>query len=170
MLDTTMSTRGRDAPHVQRAPVRASLDAWLARDRILARYLEGWAEANPAKILDATDVGYCFHDPLVGFYSRRSLSEYFERLRARFARSGAISRQDLSFQLRGPMDRLSPHDELEFCREAPRIGLTGISRIKAGPRGVLAESVAYDLNLASDVLSRPSPDGCSGAPWQRPCV
>ena len=124
MLDTTMSARGRDAPHVQRAPVRASLDAWLARDRILARYLEGWAEANPAKILDATDVGYCFHDPLVGFYSRRSLSEYFERLRARFARSGAISRQDLSFQLRGPMDRLSPHDEL---------GSVGKPRASASP-------------------------------------
>jgi hypothetical protein len=169
MLDTT-SVRGRDTPHVHRAPVRASVGAWLARDRLLACYLEGWAEANPAKILDATDAGYCFHDPLVGFYSRRSLTEYFERLQARFACTGAISRRDLCFQLRGPMDRLSRHDELEFWREAPRIGLTGISQIKAGPRGVLAESVAYDLNLASDVLSRSFPDRPSGRPWQNPCL
>jgi hypothetical protein len=153
MLDTTTSLRGRDTLHVYRAAARASVDAWLARDRILAGYLEGWAEANPAKILDATATGYCFHDPLVGSYSRRGLAEYFERLQARFARTGAVSRTDLRFQLRGPMDRLSRHEELEFWREAPRIGLTGISQIKASPRGVLAESVAYDLNLASDLLS-----------------
>ena len=153
MLYTTMSVRGRDTFHVHRAAVRASVDAWLARDHILARYLEGWAEANPAKILEATAAGYCFHDPLVGSYSRRGLAEYFERLQARFARSGAVRRADLCFQLRGPIDRLSRHEELEFWREAPRIGLTGISQIKASPRGVVAESVAYDLNLASDLLS-----------------
>jgi hypothetical protein len=55
------------------------------------------------------------------------------------------------------MDRLSRHDELEFWREAPRIGLTGIAQIKASPQGVLAERVGYDLNLASDVLSRSLP-------------
>jgi hypothetical protein len=153
MLDTTMSVRGRNTPFVHRAAVHASVDAWLARDRILARYLEGWAEANPAKILEATAAGYCFHDPLVGSYSWRSLPTYFERLQARFARTGGVSRTDLCFQLRGPMDRLSRHDELEFWREAPGVGLTGISQIKASPRGVLAESVAYDLNLASDLLS-----------------
>jgi hypothetical protein len=162
MLDTTMSVRGRDTPHVHREPVRSSLDAWLARDFILARYLEGWAEANPVKIFDATAAGYCFHDPLVGSFSRRGLPEYFERLQVQFARTGPISRQDLFFQLRGPMDWLSRHDELEFWRTAPRVGLTGTSQIKAGPRGVLAESVAYDLNLASDVLSRSIPDGPSG--------
>jgi hypothetical protein len=43
---------------------------------------------------------------------------------------------------------------LEFWREAPRIGLTGISRIEVGERGVVSESVAYDLNLASDLLRR----------------
>jgi hypothetical protein len=63
-----------------------SLDAWLARDCILARYLEGWAEANPVKIFDATAAGYCFHDPLVGSFSRRGLPEYFERLQAQFVR------------------------------------------------------------------------------------
>ena len=132
MLNTTMSVRGRDTPHVHREPVRASRDAWLARDCILARYLEGWAEANPAKIFDATAAGYCFHDPLVGSFSRRGLPEYFERLQAQFVRTGLISRQDLSFQLRGPMDWLSRHDELEFWRTAPRVGLTGTSQIKAG--------------------------------------
>ena len=87
------------------------------------------------------------------------------RTSAASARAGAVSRQDLSFHLRGPMDRLSRDDEFEFWREAPRIGLTGISQIKASPRGVLAESVAYDLNLASDVWSAsycdsPSNVGC----------
>ena len=155
MLDTTFSPRSCDMRHVNRAAVRASVDRQLNQNQILARYLEGWAEASPAKILDATDVAYSFHDPLVGVYSRRSLPEYFERVQAKFACAGAVSPRDLSFQLRGPMDRLSRDDEFDqFWREAPRIGLTGISRIKANPRGVLAESVAYDLNLASDVLVR----------------
>ena len=153
MLDATMSPQSRGNRHVNRAIVRVSVDKRLPQARMLARYVEGWAEANPAKILDATDAGYSFHDPLVGCFSRRTLPEYFERLQARFARAGAVSRQDLFFHLRGPMDRLSRHDELEFWREAPRIGLTGIAQIRASQRGVLAESVAYDLNLASDVLS-----------------
>ena len=149
MLDITIC----DMRPVHRAAVHASVDERLARNQIIGRYLEGWAEANPAKILDATDAGFSFHDPLVGFYSRRSLPEYFERLQARFAHAGRVSRQDLSFHLRGPMDRLSRDDELEFWREAPHIGLTGISQIKASSRGVLAESVSYDHNLASGVLS-----------------
>ena len=43
---------------------------------------------------------------------------------------------------------------LQFWREAPRIGLTGISQIVVGERGVIAEGVAYDLNEASDMLRR----------------
>jgi hypothetical protein len=94
MLVATMSVRGSDTPRLHRAAVHASVDAWLVRDHILSRYLEGWAEANPAKILDATAAGYCFRDPLVGSYSRRSLPEYFECLQARFARTGSISQKD----------------------------------------------------------------------------
>ena len=135
MLDTTMSVRDRDRLHVHRAAVRASVDACLARDRILARYLEGWAEANPAKILEATAAGYCFHDPLVGvlFATEPGLPEYFERLQAQFARAGAISRADLCFHLRGPTDRLSCYDQLESPAEAPRIGLTGSSANQGRP-------------------------------------
>jgi hypothetical protein len=117
MLDTTMSPQSCDKRRVHRTANRAPVDKRLARNRILARYLEGWAEADSAKILDATDPGYSFHDPFVGCFSRRTLPEYFERLRAGFARAGAISRQDLSFHLRGPMDRPSRHDEFEFWRE-----------------------------------------------------
>ena len=46
--------------------------------------------------------------------------------------------------------------ELQFWREAPRIGLTGVAEIEIGERGVVAERVAYDLNLASEILCRPS--------------
>jgi hypothetical protein len=73
MLDATISPHGGDKRHVHRTVVRTAVDERFARNPILARYLEGWAEANPAKILDATDPGYAFNDPLVGFYSRRTL-------------------------------------------------------------------------------------------------
>jgi hypothetical protein len=45
--------------------------------------------------------------------------------------------------------------EFAFFREAPQLGLTGIARILVGPRGVMAETVSYDLNMATEMLRRP---------------
>ena len=70
----------------------------------LARYLEGWAQADPAKIIAAVAPGYRFHDPLIGAFTQHSLPRYFDDLQARCARAGAILRQDLAFLLCGPMD------------------------------------------------------------------
>jgi hypothetical protein len=120
----------------------------------LVRYLEGWAEANLGKILDATAPGYRFRDPFVGTFSRGSLRRYFDLLRARLCLTGAVRRLDIAFFLRGPMDRSSCLNGLQFWREAPRVGLTGISQIVVGERGVIAEGVAYDLNEASGMLCR----------------
>jgi hypothetical protein len=53
------------------------------------------------------------------------------------------------------MDASSRRGELQFWREAPRLGLTGTSLITMGPHGVMSERVAYDLNLASEQLRRP---------------
>lgn len=54
---------------------------------------------------------------------------------------GAIRRADIAFFLRGAMDAPSPPGEFQFWREAPMIGLTGISKVKIGDRGVIADSV-----------------------------
>jgi hypothetical protein len=121
-----------------------------ARNPLLDCYLQGWAEANLVKILAATSPDYRFHDPFVGSFSRWSLHEYFDRVQHRLARSGAIGPQDLGFFLRGPMD--ARPSELQFWREAPRIGLTGVAWIEIGRLGVSAEHVAYDLNMASELL------------------
>ena len=133
------------------APVIDRLsDHGKTRNPLLDCYLEGWAEANLVKILAATSPGYRFHDPFVGNFSRWSLHEYFDRVRHRLARSGAVGPQDVGFFLRGPMDARS--NELQFWREAPRIGLTGVAWIEIGRLGVSAEHVAYDLNMVSDLL------------------
>jgi hypothetical protein len=130
----------------------------------LARYLEGWAEANPAKILDAVTPNYHLRDPLVGAFTRRSLPQYFDILQARCARAGTTTRRDCAFFLRGPLDEpLS--GVLQFWREAPRIGLTGIARIEFTAAGVTAESVAYDLNLASDLLRDAAHDQRRAGPF-----
>ena len=120
---------------------------------LLDYYFDGWAEADAAMILDATAPNYHFHDPLVGLFSRQSFPEYFELLQAHFARAGTIERRDLAFRLHGPMN--GPATKLMFWREAPRLGLTGVAQIIVGPYGVVAERVAYDLNLASDLLTAP---------------
>ena len=121
----------------------------------LNRYIEGWAQADVEKILDATGPSYRFTDPLVGSFDGWSLHKYFDLLQDRLSCTGVISRRELAFFLRGPM-KLRSHNELQFWREAPRIGLTGVAEIEIGERGVVVERVAYDLNLASDRLCRAS--------------
>jgi hypothetical protein len=120
----------------------------------LDRYLEGWAKLNLEEIVDATAAGYCFRDPLVGTFSRWSLLEYFDVLMRACSRAGAIKRRDVGFELHGPMEGLSHLGGLWFWREAPGIGLTGVTQIKVGEHGVIGESVAYEGNLASDMLRR----------------
>ena len=119
----------------------------------LNRYIEGWAQADLDKILDATAPNYRFTDPFVGSFDGRSLHKYFDLLQDRLSCTGVISWRELAFFLQGPM-KLRSHKELQFWREAPRIGLTGVTEIEIGERGVAAERVAYDLNLASDRLCR----------------
>jgi hypothetical protein len=120
----------------------------------LDRYLEGWAEANPGKIFAATAREYRFNDPLVGLFSRWSFPAYFECLQARFACTGVVAAQDLAFFVRGPMGKSPRLGRLTFFREAPLLGLTGVTLITIGERGVIAEAVAYDLNPALDVLRK----------------
>jgi len=121
-----------------------------AQQWLLDYYCAGWAAANPERILEATAPNYRFYDPLVGLFSRPTFAQYFEILQARCRRAGSIERRDLSFILSGPMHGSND----QFWRDAPHIGLTGIAQIVVGPYGVVAERVAYDLNLASDLLRR----------------
>ena len=136
---------------------RGDANIWCG---LLDLYLEGWAQANPHTILAATAHDYRFDDPLVGAFSRRTLPVYFAHLQAKFGSAGAITAQDLAFFIHGPLDGLHRRGRQEFFREAPRIGLTGITVITIGERGIISERVAYDLNLASDVLRNPAREMC----------
>ncbi len=142
------ATRTADlALNAPRSPIQRA-----SGNSLLDWYLEGWAKADLVKILAATAPGYAFCDPLIGSFSRRSLHDYFGLLQDRLCRAGVIKRLDIAFFLSGPMLAASRQGELQFWREAPRIGLTGTSMIEVSQEGVLTESVAYDLNLASDLL------------------
>ena len=118
----------------------------------LDRYIEGWTQTDLEKILKGTAPSYRFTDPFVGSFDGRSLHKYFDLLQDKLS-CIAISRRELAFFLQGPM-KLRSHKELQFWREAPRIWLTGVAEIEIGERGITAERVAYDLNLASDILCR----------------
>jgi len=122
-----------------------------AEDWLLDTYVEGWAEADADLILGATAPSYCFHDPLVGRFGRASLPRYFILLHETFARAGAMKRRDVAFNLHGPITTVRG---LQFWREAPGLGLTGVTEIVIGPHGVMSERVAYDLNLACAQLRR----------------
>ena len=169
MLNSTAIARSLRVSELHRDPCRVD-DAGSkvvqfpdnVRDRnanptsSLDRYIEGWVQTDLEKILDATAPGYRFTDPFVGSFVGQSLHRYFDLLQDRLSRIGAIGRRDLAFFLRGPMKQPS-HKELQFWREAPRMGLTGVAEIEIGERGVASERVAYDLNLASDMLRAPWP-------------
>jgi hypothetical protein len=125
-------------------------------DWLLDTYFEGWAEADAELILAATAPNYRFHDPLVGLFAHASLPRYFILLHEKFARAGAMKRREVAFILHGPMigtQMMGTHGR-QFWREAPRLGLTGTSEIILGPQGIVAERVAYDLNLACGQLRR----------------
>ena len=106
-------------------------------------------------IAGAATEGYRFHDPLVGMFTAQHLSRYFAFLHARFDHDGV--RAQPAFYLRGPMDGCA-QGECIFFREAPQLGLTGVARILVGPRGVMGETVAYDLNMATGMLRSPRID------------
>jgi hypothetical protein len=146
----------RDMSHAVGTEIAQMLDGARSEaytcSPLLDRYLEGWAEANPGKIFAATAHDYRFDDPLVGLFSRWAVPAYFECLRARFACAGAVAAQDLAFSIHGPIDRSQRFGQLAFFREAPLLGLTGVTHITIGEHGVIAEAVAYDLNPALNVL------------------
>lgn len=164
MLDTTMLAYQSGECRAHRTVARASIEErLLVANSMLARYLEGWAEADPAKIADATVEDYHFYDPLVGRYSRRTLPQYFALLRSRFAMAALARGQDVAFRLRGPMLGPSPGARRQYWREAPHLGLSGVSEIMVTYRGVAAESVAYDLNMACEaLLGRSCSEVCRG--------
>jgi hypothetical protein len=156
MLDTAMLPYEGGECRVHRTVARASVEErLLVANAMLGRYLEGWAEADPAKITDATAEGYVFYDPLVGRYSRRTLPQYFALLHSRFAVAGVARGRELAFTLRGPMLGPCHGARRQYWREAPHLGLTGVSEIMVTRRGVAAEAVAYDLNVACETLLRP---------------
>lgn len=122
-----------------------------AEDWLLDTYCEGWAAADPDRILSVTAPDYCFDDPLVGRFARASLPRYFILLQARFAQAGLSTRRDVAFVLHGPIFCARG---LQFWREAPGIGLTGVSEIVIGAHGIESERTAYDLNMACGQLCR----------------
>jgi hypothetical protein len=146
-------------PLKQPPPARrdyASLRAWRARGRIeaevLALYIAGWSEADPHKIADATAAEYVLDDAFVGRFSSHSLPKYFEILRSRFGATAPTAQKDLAFALRGPLDGSSGEPIRQYWREAPHLGLTGMTWIAVTPRGIAADTVAYDLNMACEIL------------------
>jgi hypothetical protein len=162
-IDSHVSTPRPDTRRLPVAPGRPpgcdhdhgdSGARWRA---LLERYRGAWADANPIAIMHATAPGYRFHDPLVGLFTRWSLPQYFDALQLRVAAGGPCVLADLAFRLHGPMDGSGSRLGLKFWREAPRLGLAGIAEIQVGERGVVAETVTYDLNLAADLLRRTGP-------------
>jgi hypothetical protein len=152
MFHATLLRGADNGRHPHRMPARLWAAERPASSPTPARYIEGWAEADPAKIAEATAEDYVFIDPLVGRFSRCALPQYFDWLRSRFTTAGALETRDLAFMLRGPMTSASHAARCQYWREAPLLGLTGLAEITVRHGRVVAEEVAYDLNIACETL------------------
>jgi uncharacterized protein YjiS (DUF1127 family) len=78
-------------------------DQRASRTSPLGCYLEGWAEADLGKILDATVSRYPFRDPFVGIFSRHSLHEYFNLVIATASCRQERPVSDTVFPTRSPL-------------------------------------------------------------------
>jgi hypothetical protein len=119
-------------------------------DQFLLRYIEGWAEADAAKIAAAGSEGYSFHDPLVGSFDRDSLQDYFAILKQR------VGFDSSCFPQRGVcLEALATYWQaplLRFWRSIPECGLSGTSDIEFSGARIRREVVCYELNIATEWL------------------
>jgi hypothetical protein len=125
----------------------------LASDRLLPRYIEGWAEADAAKIADAVIADYSFLDPLVGRFDRDTLQQYFAILRRRVGFDSVRTHQRKVCLDAFPTPQW-PAPKLRFWRSIPECGLAGISDIEICGARVHKEVVCYELNIATEWLQR----------------
>ena len=123
----------------------------LVPDRFLLRYIEGWAEADAAKIAAAGSQDYSFLDPLVGSFDRDSLQDYFAILRRRVGfDSSCFSQRKVCLQLFPTPQWPAPH--LRFWRSIPECGLSGTSDIEFSGALIRREAVCYEINIATEWL------------------
>ena len=120
-------------------------------ERHLARYIAGWAVADPARIAAAAAADYRFEDPLVGVFDRHSLEDYLTLLRQRvgFGTPG-VRGCKVSFERYPAL--LPPDGPIRFWRSLPETGLAGTSEIELDASGVRREIVCYEMSLATEQL------------------
>jgi hypothetical protein len=123
----------------------------LASDRLLLRYIEGWAEANATKIANSVTADYSFLDPLVGCFDRDTVQHYFAILRRRVGFDSVGSQQSKICLDAFPTPQW-PARKLRFWRSIPECGLAGTSDIEISGARVHKEVVDYDLNIATEHL------------------
>lgn len=120
-------------------------------DRFLLRYIEGWAEADAAKIAAAGSADYSFVDPLVGSFDRNSLQDYFAILRRRVGfDSTRVLQRKVSLEAFSTPQWPAP--VLRFWRSIPECGLEGTSDIEFSDARIRREVVCYELNIATEWL------------------
>ncbi|HZF35433.1 MAG TPA: hypothetical protein VE914_16670 [Candidatus Angelobacter sp.] len=139
-------------PLTKRRAPDASLQV-LASDRLLLRYIEGWAEADAVKIAGAVTADYRFIDPLVGRFDRDTLHQYFAILRRRVG-FGSVATEESKVCLDAFPTPQLPARTLQFWRSIPECGLAGISDIEICHARVHKEVVCYELNIATEYLRR----------------
>lgn len=136
-------------PLKQRTP-RVAARA-IASDQFLLQYIEGWNEADPAKIADAASTDYRFVDPLVGCFDRNTLPYYFALLRQRVGFGSPAGQQGKVCLDRFPSARW-PTQRLRFWRSIPECGLAGICDVELRAGRVHQDVVCYEPNMASELL------------------
>ena len=151
MLDTAMLPHESGQCRMHRTVARASVEERLATNVMPARYLDGWAEAGPAKIADATPtitISTSTRWPLL----ETNIAAVLHPAAFAFFGSGGCANAGPGVHPSRSRSRPLPRGSAPVLARGSPPGLTGPSEIVVTCRGAAAEAIAYDLNMACETL------------------
>jgi len=116
----------------------------------LTVYAEGWANADPDRILEAASPDYFFDDPNAGRIERADFASYFEATKEAVEAMRTSPSSTTWMEIGEVATREEDGVLTAWCWWAiPGTGVEGSGLIKVGAEGVVSERIAYYTPLPS---------------------
>ena len=110
----------------------------------LSVYAEGWANADPERILEAASPGFVFDDPNAGRIQRADFASYLEATREAVETLRTSASSTTWMEIGEVVTKEEDGVLTAWCWWAiPGTGVEGSGLIKVGAEGVVSERIAY---------------------------
>ena len=116
----------------------------------LTVYAEGWANADPGRILEATSPDFVFDDPNAGSIPRADFASYFEATKVAVEAMRTSPSSTTWMEISEVATKEEDGVVTAWCWWAiPGTGVEGSGLIKVGVEGVRSERIAYYAPLSA---------------------